>query len=116
MQVIALDTHDGHKEGDVYDVPEHRARKLIQKGLVKIGPIPKNKMAPPTDNKANPTPAVGVAPIASSLPAAQASPLTIAKPSAPGDWKATIHATRNGQEVTPPTRRPRGRPPKARGA
>jgi hypothetical protein len=73
MRVIALDTHDGHREGDEYDVPEHRALKLIRKGLVKLGPLPCNKMAEACDNKENPTPAVGAAPIASFSPAAPVS-------------------------------------------
>lgn len=80
MRVVALDTHDGYREGDEYEVPEHRAAKLIRKGLVKAGPLPQNKMAPPLANKENPTPAVGADAIASFSPAAPALPQVTAAP------------------------------------
>jgi hypothetical protein len=79
MRVVALDTHDGYREGEEYDVPEHRARKLIRKGLVKAGPVPKNKMAPPSENKADPIKAVGTGHTLSSSPAARASQRTTLK-------------------------------------
>lgn len=97
MRVVALDTHDGHYEGEVYEVSEPQARKLIAKGLVKMGPIPENKMAPPLDNKENPLPAAGAVAIASLSPAAPACPNPIAS------------ASGNGAP------RRRGRPPKVQG-
>ena len=137
MKVIALDTHDGHREGDVYEVPEHHAAKLIAKGLVKAGPVPKNKMAPPSDNKENPTRAVGADRTSSLSPAAQALPMPTVIPLDAGDsanltreqirevmkaptrdpFAEFIQASGLDQpnppaEPTPPKRR--GRPPKAK--
>lgn len=111
MRVVALDTHDGHREGDVYDVPEHRALKLIAKGLVKAGPVPLNKMAQASENKENPLPAVGEVVTLSSLPAAPALPPKIASASEAGEIASEERMRFCG---VVPYKRPRGRPRKVR--
>lgn len=85
MRVIALDTHDGFEEGDVYDIPEHVAEKLIAKGLVKAGPVPQNKMAERHDDKRGPTSAVGAEQPLQLSPAAPAYPMPIVVPLNAGD-------------------------------
>lgn len=104
MKVTALDTHDGHREGDMYEVADAVAVKLIRKGLVKAGPVPLNKMAPPSDNKSNPTSAAGKAHTSSSSPAAPA--LAQATPIPLDDGGSTAE-----QVAAVTGRRPRGRPP-----
>lgn len=84
MRVIALDTHDNYQEGDEYEVSDRVAEQLIRKGLVKAGAVPKNKMAPPSENKADPSEAAGGEQSSSASRAAQASAPTTAKPSTVG--------------------------------
>jgi hypothetical protein len=80
MRIVALDNYDNVQEGTSYDCPDHQALKLIEKGLAKMGPVPQNKMAAPSSNKANPSPAAGEAQPSSASQAAQASPQTTAQP------------------------------------
>jgi hypothetical protein len=109
MRVIALDRHDKYHEGDQYEVPPHIAEKLIRKGLVKAGPVPQNKMAPPSENKENPMPAVGVDRTSSALPAARVLPMpTVIPLDCGGTTEAQVIAVM-GQAP-----RRRGRPPKAK--
>lgn len=79
MRIVALDNYDNVKEGDCYECPDAQAQKLIKKGLAKAGPVPQNKMAQPSSNKANPSPAAGEALLSSASQAAQASPQTTAQ-------------------------------------
>lgn len=104
MRVTALDTHDGHREGETYEVADHVATKLIRKGLVKAGPVPLNKMAPASDNKQNPSRAVGADMTFAFSPAAPA--LANATPIPLDDGGSTAE-----QVAAVTGRRPRGRPP-----
>jgi hypothetical protein len=79
MRIVALDTYDNIQEGTAYDCPDHQAHKLIAKGLAKMGPIPQNKMAEPSSNKANPSPAAGEVQPSSASQAARASQQTTAQ-------------------------------------
>jgi hypothetical protein len=84
MRIVALDSYDNIPEGMEYDCPDGQALKLIAKGLAKAGPIPVNKMAEPSENKGNPSEAVGEVRQSSASPAAPASPEPIASESASG--------------------------------
>lgn len=79
MRIVALDNYDNILEGTAYDCPDHQAQRLIAKGLAKAGPVPQNKMAQPSSNKANPSPAAGEGLPSSASQAAQASPQTTAQ-------------------------------------
>lgn len=80
MRVIALDNFDNRREGEEFDCPDRQAEQLRKKGLVKIGPKPKNKMAPEPDNKSNPTVTAGKAKQSSASPAVRVSGKKTAQP------------------------------------
>jgi hypothetical protein len=79
MRIIALDNYDNRVEGEEYDAPDHQAQQLIAKGLAKAGKVPQNKMAPESENKANPSQAAGEERPSSASRAAQASAATTAE-------------------------------------
>lgn len=80
MRITALDNYDNVQEGTTYECPDHQAERLIKKGLAKLGPVPLNKMAEPSLNKQNPSPAAGEVRPSSASPAAPASLLATAQP------------------------------------
>ncbi len=100
--VIALDTFDDMREGMERDYPDHIADTLVSRGLAKMKPLLQNKMAQQSENKENPSAAVGAARPSSASPAAQASPQPTAKPSSSGAAKRA------------PTRAPRASKPAGR--
>jgi hypothetical protein len=81
MKVIATQNFDGYRKGDEPDLPSHYAKAVVKKGLAKMAGPYENKMMGNLDNK-GPLPAAGAPSSASQ--AAQASPQTTARPSAPG--------------------------------
>lgn len=99
VRVTAIEPHDGHPPGHDYEVPERQANALVQRRLVKMAPAVLNKMAPPTENKRNPSPAAGRVRQSSVSPAAPVSQPTTPKPLDGGAWPPE-----------PPKRR-QGRPP-----
>lgn len=83
MKIQALDKYDNVEEGTVYDCPDAQATKLIAKGLaqeVKTAPTPPNKMASPSENKANPSADDGKGQPSSASEAAPASRAKTAQP------------------------------------
>lgn len=84
MELIAIEPHDGHTPGDRYEAPDRQAKQLIEKGLAKAAPAPRNKMAPSGANKANPSPAAGRARTSSASPAARRSPAKTSNASGSG--------------------------------
>lgn len=94
MRVIALDGFDNRKEGEEFEVSESQGGKLLAKGLVKLGPVPKNKVAEPSEDKANPSAAGGEARPSSASPAARRSPRTTATPSGAGKKVPAKKATK----------------------
>lgn len=103
MRIVALDTYDNIQEGTEYECPDHQAMRLIAKGLAKAGVVPLNKMAEPSENKGNPSEAVGEVRRSSASPAAPVSlpPTAIVYP--------------GGGAVTPDPRFAEQDPPKRRG-
>lgn len=83
--VKAIEPCDQYKPGDRFEVPEHRARELVQLGLCKMATPPSNKMARPASNKLAPSRAAGTVRTRSASPAAQVSPPKTAQPSADGE-------------------------------
>lgn len=96
VRVIAVEPFNEKRPGDEFELSDREFAQAKEKRLVKLAAPAKNKMAPRLDNKANPTQAVGEEVPSSASPAGQASPQTIATPSATG--------------------RRRGRPPKNAGS
>lgn len=84
ITVTAIEPFNSHKPGDVFELTEREANHAVSKGLVKMQVPHSNKMKLEPENKANPSPADGAAPLSSASPAARVSLQTIARPSATG--------------------------------
>ncbi|WP_440221843.1 hypothetical protein ACQQ2N_12165 [Dokdonella sp. MW10] len=87
VTMIAIEPCNSHRPGDSFSVPEREAEQLVRKGLAKINGPHENKMAPPGDNKANPTGTAGAATSSSASRAGRASPRKTAGASRAGAKK-----------------------------
>jgi hypothetical protein len=87
MRVIALDGFDNRVEGEEFEVSDKQGEQLLAKGLVKVGPVPQNKKATPSENTADPSEAAGEAPTSSASRAARPSVRKTAAPSTRGTAK-----------------------------
>lgn len=84
MRLIALDNFDTRVEGEEFEVSDKQGEQLIRKGLAKVGEVPQNKVAEPSENKADPSEAAGEGQSSSASRAAPASKRATAKKSAAG--------------------------------
>lgn len=89
VRVIAIEPCNEYKPGDDFLTTERQAGQMIARGLVKMATPVANKMAQPTANKANPSPAAGQAAASSASPAAPASPRPTVQRSGAGARRIT---------------------------
>lgn len=88
-KMIAIEPINRHCPGDEFETTAREADQLEAKGLAKRAQAPLNKMAPPSENKNNPSEAGGEARPSSASPPARASRETTAKPSGGGAKELT---------------------------